>query len=108
VKFQDPDVQKAFEKMFEEAKGSKMLNRGLSDEHLQVLVLMSMYFWFRTMGDGESTKTQEIVEHLVTVDLRPALRGYYRRYSWCETASFTGLCDRLGHLAEEDLCDRDA
>jgi hypothetical protein len=103
VKFQDPEIQKVFDGTLDELRALKVLTRGLSDEDLQVVALMSVYCTFRLIDHGESARMREITDHLLSLELRPALKSYYRRRSECDTTSFIDFRDRLSDLAGEKL-----
>lgn len=101
VKFQNPNLQKNFDRSCHELSECMAIIPGFSEEDLHVLVLMSMYSTYRMFENGESAGTQEIIVHLLSAGLRAALRSYYRGHSGGEPASFTDFRDRLSDLAGE-------
>jgi hypothetical protein len=97
--FQHQDVQQACE----QGMACTLLTRGFSDEERQVSALASAYFWFDTMEGDQSPKVAEIVSHLLSAELRPALKSWFRRFSKCDTTGFTTFRDYLSNLARERL-----
>jgi hypothetical protein len=51
----------------------------LSGEERPVFALMDAYGWFRLIDGEHSAKIEEIVELLLSPELRPALRSWYKR-----------------------------
>ena len=94
--FKYPDVQQAYE------RGMALKVGGLTDEERPVFALMDIYGWFRVAEGDQSAKVQEIINHLLSLELRPALRNWYRRHGMADTNSvFTEFRERLSELAEE-------
>ena len=77
---------------------------GLTDEERPVFALMDAYDWFRRIDGDQAAKIQEIISHLLSAELRPALRSWYRRHKRgsCNYA-VNELRDRLSKLAEESF-----
>jgi hypothetical protein len=95
--FQHPDVQQAYE----QGMACTLLTRGYSDDERQVSALASAYFWFQTIEGDQSPKVAEIVSHLLSAELRPGLRSWFRRKAMCDTTGFTKFRDYLSNLARE-------
>ena len=75
---------------------------GLPDEERPVFALMDAYGWFRLIDGDQPVKIQEIISHLLSPELRPALRSWYRRHGSADTISvFTKFRDLLSELAGE-------
>jgi hypothetical protein len=96
--FQHPDLEQFYERVMALKVG------GLTDEERPVFALMDAYGWFRLI-DGDQTATiQEIISLLLSPELRPGLRSWYRRHATTATNSvFTEFRDRLGKIAGESF-----
>jgi len=66
-----------------------------------VLGLLDAWQWFRLTEGENSLRATEAVEHLLSPELRPALRQWYQR--WGDEMNENALCfrDRLSELAGE-------
>jgi hypothetical protein len=96
--FRDPEVQEHY-------KRAVALAFEWPPESFQELLpvdgLMDSWYWF-IMKEGEhSPKVAEVVEHLLSPELRPALRQWYKRWASCMDKDAISLRDRLSGLAGE-------
>ncbi|WP_395750316.1 hypothetical protein [Prosthecobacter sp.] len=75
---------------------------GLTDEEQPVFALMDVYAWFRLIEGEQSAKGQEIISLLLSPELRPGLRSWYRRHSGKDSnIACTQFRDHLSELAGE-------
>ncbi len=94
--FEHSDVQQAYE------RGMALKVGGLPDEEGPVFALMDIYGFFRVAHGDQSAQVQEIIRHLLSPGLRPALRSWYREQKTIDTNSaFTDFRERLSELAGE-------
>lgn len=94
--FQHPDLEQHFERVMALSVG------GLPDDERPVFALMDAYGWFRLIDGDQTAKIQEIVDHLLSPELRPALKSWYRRHKTGSTNNaFNEFRDRLSELAGE-------
>jgi len=75
---------------------------GLSDEERPVFALMDAHGWFGLIDGDQTAELEEIIRHLLSPELRPALRSWYRRHRTAETnTAFNEFRERLSELAGE-------
>jgi hypothetical protein len=90
--FSHPDVQQFYDRAMSLKVG------GVSDEERPVFALMDAYGWFRLIDGQQSAKIQELVSNLLSPELRPALRRWYRRH---ENIAVNNVFFELGkHLSD--------
>lgn len=70
-------------------------------EQLPVLGLLEAWHWFHLTEGEESPRAAEAVEHLLSPELRPALREWYQRQGAGMNENAISLRDRLSELAGE-------
>jgi hypothetical protein len=94
--FQHPDVEQAYKRVMD------LHVAGLTDEEQPIFALMDAYGWFRLIDGEQTAKVQEIISLLLSPDLRPGLRSWYRRHAGKDTnIGFVELRDRLSELTGE-------
>ena len=92
--FRDPQLQRHFER-------ASSLAQGCPRDEVPVCVLLDAWHWFHlTEGDG-SPRAGEAIEHLLSAELRPALRSWYQRHGAGMNPVAVEFRDRLGALAGE-------
>jgi len=74
---------------------------GCPVEQLPVLGLLDAWHWFRLTEGEESPRAAEAIEHLLSPELRPALREWYQRWGTDMNENATSFRDRLSKLAGE-------
>ena len=94
--FQHPDVEQAYKRVMD------LHVAGLTDEEQPVFALMDIYRPFQLMEGEKSAKVREIISLLLSPELRPGLRSWYRRYAGKDTnIAFREFRDYLSELAGE-------
>ena len=75
---------------------------GLPEEESPIFALMDAYGWFRVIDGNQDEKLTEIINHLLSPELRPALRSWYLRHSQANcNHAFIEFRDHLSTLAGE-------
>lgn len=97
MKFQHSDVEQFFERTMALKVGN------LTDEERPVFALMEAYGWFKLIDGNQTAKIQEIISHLLSPELRPALRTWYRRHGNKLNPRVMEFRDHLSRLAGERL-----
>lgn len=93
--FQHPDLQQYYDKIM------ALKVTGLPDSDRSVLALMAAYDRFRNANGEESAEVQEIVQKLLSSELRPVLRNCYRRWGDKINPAAAEFRRRLSELAGE-------
>ena len=70
-------------------------------EERPVMALLDAYYRFAFTDGEESPVARECLQHLLSPELRPALRGWYRRFGDKMNSSAVEFRDRLSGLAGE-------
>jgi hypothetical protein len=70
-------------------------------KQLPVLGLLDAWHWFRLTGGEDSPQAAEAIEHLLSPELRPALREWYQRCGAGMNENAISIRDRLSKLAGE-------
>ena len=70
-------------------------------DQLPICGLLDAWQWFRLIEGDESVRTKEAIEHLLSPELRPALREWYRRHGASMNPAATEIRDRLSKMAGE-------
>ncbi len=70
-------------------------------EQLPVLRLLDAWDWFRVTEGEDSPRAVEAIEHLLSAELRPALRQWYQRFGADMNENAIHSRDRLSELAGE-------
>jgi len=71
MEFKDPQFEEVYR------RNSRAVG-GLTDDQRQVYGLFATWGWFKFMEGAESPRVREAVNLLVSQELRPALRKWYR------------------------------
>ena len=74
---------------------------GLPDEQRLVCGLLDAYQLFQLTEGEQSPRVAEAVQKLLSAELRPALRSWYRSFGDNMNANAIAFRDRLGELAGE-------
>lgn len=74
---------------------------GSPPEELQVLGLLDAWYWFGVTEGQDSPRAAEAIEHLLSAELRPALRQWYRRHGADMNENAIRFRDRLSTMAGE-------
>ena len=75
--------------------------QGCPPEQLPVLGLLDAWYWFQLVEGQESPRAAEAIEHLLSAELRPALRQWYQRFGDGMNENALRFRDRLSELAGE-------
>lgn len=71
------------------------------DDQLPVCGLLDAGHWFRGIEGEDSPRAAEAIEHLLSDELRPALRRWYQRHCDDMNTNAIGFRDKLSKLAGE-------
>jgi hypothetical protein len=93
--FQHQDVEQFFERVMALKVG------GLTDEDRPVFALMDAWGWFRLSDGDQTAKIQEIISHLLSPAMRPALRRWYHRHGDKMNPPAMEFREHLSQLARE-------
>lgn len=74
---------------------------GCPADQLPVLGLMDAWHWFRLTEGENSPRAAEAIEHLLSPELRPALRQWYKRWGDGMNEHALSFRNRLSGLAGE-------
>lgn len=74
---------------------------GCPPEQLPVLGLLDAWYYFRVTEGEDSPRSAEAIEHLLSAELRPALRQWYQRFGTATNENAIRFRDRLSELAGE-------
>ena len=74
---------------------------GCPTEQLPVLGLLDAWYWFRAVEGEDSPRVGEAMEHLLSAELRPALRQWYQQCGDDMNPNALAFRDRLSELAGE-------
>ena len=91
--FRDPQLKQHCERAASVVTGCPV-------EQLPVFGLMDAWHWFSVAEGEESPRTIEALDHLLSLELRPALREWYRRHGDMNENALH-FRDRLSELAGE-------
>jgi hypothetical protein len=92
--FRDP-------KLKEHCERAAAFVRDCPPEQRPVLGLLDACQWFQVAEGQDSSRATEAIEHLLSAELRPALRQWYQRWGRNMNESALRFRDRLGELAGE-------
>jgi hypothetical protein len=96
--FQYPDLQRCYESALALNIG------GETDAERSVFALIATYEEFRFIEDDQPAKIQEIISHLLSSELRPALRSWNRtHFPGNNETAFYEIRDHLSKLAGESF-----
>ena len=94
MQFQDPEVQRVFQRNAECVQNEDATPRELCG-------VLAAYDWFRLTDGEQSPRVNSIIEALLSPELRPALRRWYRRWGNGMNENALRFRDRLSKLAGE-------
>src|SRR5437870_12655932 len=92
--FRDPKLQQHCER-------AAAVVQGCPSEQLPVLGLLDAWYWFQLVEGADSPRAAEAIEHLLSLELRPALRQWYQRWGEDMNPNALAFRDRLSELAGE-------
>ncbi len=96
MRFRDALLQKRFERVTTSVQG-------YPPEQLPIWGLLDAWHWFRLIEGEESPRAGEAVELLLSPELRPALRDWYRRVGDQMNPFATEFRNQLSVLAGEEF-----
>jgi hypothetical protein len=94
MQFRDVQLQKRFEWVISTV-------RGCPPDQLPVCALLDACLWFRFIDGDQSPRSVEAIELLLSPELRPALRNWYRRLGEQMNPFAIEFRDQLGEIAGE-------
>lgn len=94
--FRDAELQKRFEQVISTAQNCPT-------DQLPVHALLDAWHWFSLLDGEESPRSNEAIELLLSPELRPALRNWYRRCGDDMNPFAIEFRDQLGELAGEQF-----
>jgi hypothetical protein len=94
--FTDQQLQKCYEKNF-------AVTGGHPEGQCQVRALIATYDVFQMFEGNHSARVHETMDQLLSLPLRPGLRGWYQRAGAEKDFGAHVLRDRLSQLAGEKL-----
>lgn len=92
--FRDAQLQKHFERVVSKVQGCP-------PDQLPVCGLLDAWHWFRLIEGEESARSSEAIELLLSPELRPALRDWYRRFGEKLNPFAIEFRDQLSAIAGE-------
>lgn len=92
--FSDRTLQEHYEKVAAAITGCPA-------DQLPIFGLFDAYQYFSITEGEDSTAVREALDHLLSAELRPALREWYQRYGSDMNPNALAFRDRLGVLAGE-------
>ena len=92
--FRDAELQKRFERVISTAQHCP-------PDQLPVCALLDACQWFRLIDGDRSPRSTEAIELLLSPELRPALRDWYRRFGHEMNPFAIEFRDLLSALAGE-------
>jgi hypothetical protein len=95
VKFRDEQLEQHFGRTMSLPAG------GLPEEQRQIRALMDAYGWFHLIEGEQSPRVAEAIEHLLSPELRSALRDWYKRAGDDMNPAAMDFRERLSELSGE-------
>ena len=92
--FRDGQLQKRFDRVVSTVQDCP-------PDQLAVCALLDACQWFRLIEGDESPRASEAIEHLLSPELRPALRIWYRRLGYQMNPYAIEFRDQLSDMAGE-------
>jgi len=92
--FRDPQLQKHFERVIS-------LVQGCPPAEIPICALMDAWQWFHLTEGDESPRTKEVLEHILSSELRAGLRSWYHRAGDDMNPAAIEFRNRLGQMAGE-------
>jgi glucose-6-phosphate dehydrogenase assembly protein OpcA len=96
VKFTDSQLQRCYENHF-------AASPDLEGQEREVSALIASHDLFQMLEGPHSSRTHELVDHLLLPELRPGLRRWYQRADANWDSAAVELRDQLSRLAGEQF-----
>ena len=96
MKFSDPQLEECYARSLTPVPG-------YSDEMRQVCALIAVHDVFQMLEGPHSARVHETMDHLLSPELRPALRDWYRRCGIELNPAAIHFREQLNQLAGEHL-----
>ena len=94
--FRDSELQRVYQFNFDCLQDP-------DEQQRQICGLLAVYDWFRLIEGQESPRVQEARELLLSAEMRPALRKWYRRCGADMNDAAIELREKLSALAGENF-----
>lgn len=94
VQFNDPQLER-------HVKDVATAITGLPDDQRQVVAFLDAYGWFAWLEGEQSPRAQKAIEALLSPELRPAVRNWYRTLGETIHPNARAFRERLSELAAE-------
>jgi hypothetical protein len=94
--FRDPKLQQHYD-------SAVAFEMGCPPEERPIRALIDAYYRFEIEDGEDSPRAKEAAEHILSPELRPALRSWYRRMSPKIHGYAVGVRERLGKMAGESF-----
>ena len=92
--FQDSQLQRHYER-------TVSIFQSCPTDELPILALLDAWHWYRLTEGDASPRVREAIEHLLSTELRPALRNWYHRHGEGTNPAANDFRDRLSQLTGE-------
>ena len=92
----DPQLQQHVER-------AASVVQGCPPDQFPVCALLDAWHWFQLIEGDESPRATEAIEHLLSAELRPALRQWYHLLGDDMNSGASQFRERLSELAGERL-----
>jgi Ni,Fe-hydrogenase I small subunit len=96
MKFRDQQLQQLYDK-------TVACISGCPAEQLPILALLDALYWFQLIEGEQSPKVKELLEKLLSPELRPALRTWDQRFGDNINTSTLKFREQLSVLAVENF-----
>src|ERR1700761_9487133 len=70
-------------------------------DQLLICALLDAWHWFHLVEGDESPRAKEAIEHLLSPELRPALRSWYRRLGEAISPAAVKFREQLAEMVGE-------
>jgi hypothetical protein len=95
VKFKDTELERVYELNFRAVQNSE------GEDQRQICGLLAAFDWFRLIEGEQSRRVQEARDILLSPEMRPALRHWYRRFGDQMNPAAMQLRQQFSDLAGE-------
>jgi hypothetical protein len=92
--FRDPQLENVYRRNFD-------VVQDMDDSQRQICGLFAAYDWFRSMEGEHSARVTEARELLLSMEIRSALRHWYRQHGDQMNPAAIEMREHLSHLAGE-------
>lgn len=96
VQFQDPELQRVFQRNFECVQDDDVDQR-------QLCGVLAVYDWLRVVEGEQSPRVAIVIQTLLSPEFRPSLRRWYQRCGNNMNPAAIAFRARLSQLAEENF-----